>query len=50
MPGLWDPHSVTDMMGVSDKTTCELNRIECLAGEGDGPVGENALSLGGVPK
>ena len=34
----------SDRLVASDKTGCELNRIECLAVEGDGPVGVNALS------
>lgn len=40
----------SDRLAWSDKMTCELNRIECLAGEGDGPVGESALSLWIIPK
>lgn len=35
---------VADAAGSSDKTVCEMNRIECLAGEGDGPVVGNAWS------
>lgn len=33
-----------DDLRSSDKTVCEMNRIECLAGEGDGPVVGNAWS------
>lgn len=33
-----------DDLRSSDKTVCEMNRIECLAGEGDGPVVGNTWS------
>lgn len=48
--GSWELFLTSDRVSVSDKTMCELNRIECLAVEGDGPVGGSALSLESCPK